>query len=212
VEAAAKSMLYPAIKSYCEDVIRHFSEIPAERKLLLERISKYVSNKKLTNEVIQLVYVCTHNSRRSHFGQIWAQVAATFYGIKDVHAFSGGTESTAFHPNAIPAVQRAGCRITAKTQEQNPHYLIRYSDSDAPISCFSKVYSDPVNPQFHFAAIMTCSDAEQNCPFIPNVELRVATTYDDPKTFDNTALQDEKYDERCRQIALENLYVFSLVK
>ena len=74
------------------------------------------------------------------------------------------------------------------------------------------MYDDPKNPQKEFAAIMTCSDAEENCPFIPGVELRIGTTYDDPKAFDNTPLQDTKYDERCKQIALETLYVFSKVK
>jgi protein-tyrosine phosphatase/arsenate reductase len=56
---------------------------------------------------------------------------------------------------------------------------------------------------------MTCSDAEENCPFIPGVDLRIGTTYDDPKAFDGTQLQDEKYQERSSQIALECLYVFS---
>ncbi|MDF2453450.1 MAG: protein-tyrosine-phosphatase, partial [Bacteroidota bacterium] len=43
------------------------------------------------------------------------------------------------------------------------------------------------------------------------VELRIATTYDDPKEFDNTSQQDEKYSERCKQIALETFYVFSKI-
>jgi arsenate reductase len=59
---------------------------------------------------------------------------------------------------------------------------------------------------------MTCSDAEENCPFIPGVELRIGTTYEDPKAYDNTLQQDTQYDTRCRQIALETLYVFSLVQ
>ena len=86
-----------------------------------------------------------------------------------------------------------------------------YAENTKPIECFSKVYNADVNPQKEFAAIMTCSDAEENCPFIPGVELRIGTTYDDPKAFDNTELQDAKYDERCKQIALETLYVFSKI-
>jgi len=45
--------------------------------------------------------------------------------------------------------------------------------------------------------------------FPKGVELRIGTTYDDPKVFDDTPLQDAKYDERCRQIAIETFYVFS---
>ena len=75
-------------------------------------------------------------------------------------------------------------------------------------TCFSKLYNDAANPSQNFAAIMTCSDAEENCPFIPGCELRIGTTYNDPKAFDNTVLQDEKYTERSNQIAMECLYVF----
>lgn len=59
---------------------------------------------------------------------------------------------------------------------------------------------------------MTCSDAEENCPFIPEADIRLLTTYSDPKEFDYTSLQDINYDERCKEIALETFYVFSLIK
>jgi arsenate reductase len=59
---------------------------------------------------------------------------------------------------------------------------------------------------------MTCSEAEQNCPFVPGAELRVSTTYEDPKIFDGTKEQDEKYIERSLQIARENLYIFSNIQ
>jgi protein-tyrosine phosphatase/arsenate reductase len=74
------------------------------------------------------------------------------------------------------------------------------------------VYDDQSNPTSNFAAIMTCGDAEENCPFIPGVELRIGTTYNDPKEFDGTSLQEEKYTERSLQIGLETLFVFSQIK
>lgn len=204
-------MLQP-IKHYCDKLIIEFDAIPKERKTLLENISNYISTKKESGQAIQLVYICTHNSRRSHFGQIWAQVAANYYNVKNVTSFSGGTEATAFNSNAINAVKRVGFGVTSLDETSNKRYHVVYDETENPIICFSKVYDDAQNPQTNFAAIMTCSDAEENCPFIPGVELRIGTTYDDPKAFDNTPLQDAKYDERCKQIALETLYVFSKVK
>lgn len=200
-----------SIKTYCDEIVKEFDSIPAERKILLEKISTYIQLKKQENKPIQLVYVCTHNSRRSHFGQIWAQVAANYYNIKNVQTFSGGTEATAFNINAINAIKRVGFRIEKTTDTTNPIYHLYFDETEKPIQCFSKVYHDIVNPIHEFAAIMTCSDAEENCPFIPGVELRIGTTYDDPKAFDNTPLQDAKYDERCKQIALETFYVFSKI-
>lgn len=200
------------IKKYCDELKNEFNSIPPERKQVLEKITTYINSKKTENKPVNLVYICTHNSRRSHFGQIWAHVAAEYFSIKDIHTFSGGTEATAFNINAINALKRIGFMVRPMSQDQNPTYQVFNDENTEPTICFSKVYDHPQNPQSSFAAIMTCSDAEENCPFIPGVELRIGTTYDDPKAFDNTPQQDEKYDERCRQIARETLYVFSKVQ
>ena len=204
--------MYPVIKTYIDSLTKEFLSIPEKRKDILEKITNYIVKKQATGSAINLVYICTHNSRRSHFGQVWAHVAASYYGIKNVSTFSGGTEATAFNSNAINALKRIGFNIKAIDTKKNTTYHVFHDDNQAPSVCFSKTYDDATNPQKEFAAIMTCSDAEENCPFIPGVELRIATTYNDPKAFDNTHQQDAKYDERCKQIALETLYVFSLVK
>lgn len=199
------------IEHYCDALPSHFNEISPTRKMLLENLSNYIGVRLKDKLPVNLIYVCTHNSRRSHFGQIWAKVASAYYKIEEVNTFSGGTESTAFNANAINALKRLGFRITVSQDGQNPLYEVKYDETADPILCFSKTYDHASNPQRNFAAIMTCSEAEENCPFIPGADLRIATTYDDPKNFDNTPMQDTKYDERCRQIALETFYVFSLL-
>lgn len=198
-----------SIKHYCDKLITEFDTISKERQTLLEKITHYIAKKNTLNKPINLVYICTHNSRRSHFGQVWAHVASKYYGISNVNTYSGGTEATAFNINAINALKRVGFYVKPINIEKNSTFHISFDEKENPILCFSKVYDDPKNPQSEFAAIMTCSDAEENCPFIPGVELRIGTTYDDPKEFDDTPLQDAKYDERCKQIALETFYVFS---
>lgn len=200
--------MIPLIKTFCDNLTKEFETIPDNRKEILAKITEYVATKMKENKPINLVYICTHNSRRSHFGQIWAHVAASYYGIKNVSTFSGGTEATAFNINAINALKKVGFHVKPITNDKNTTYHVLHDDNESPSVCFSKTYDDAINPQKEFAAIMTCSDAEENCPFISGVELRIATTYDDPKTFDNTTQQDAKYDERCKQIALETLFVF----
>jgi protein-tyrosine phosphatase/arsenate reductase len=204
--------MIPAIKSYCDSLTKQFDEIPNGRKELLQKISTYIKTRQQKGQPVNLVYICTHNSRRSHFGQVWAKVASIYYGLKNINTFSGGTEATAFNTNAINALKRVGFDIKPVNAGKNPTYHVFFDEHEQPVECFSKVYNDPKNPASDFAAIMTCSDAEENCPFIPGVELRIGTTYDDPKAFDGTPQQDEKYDERCKQIALETLYIFSKAK
>ena len=58
---------------------------------------------------------------------------------------------------------------------------------------------------------MTCDSANEACPFVPGAEIRIPITFKDPKAFDNTPQQAEKYKERSLQIATELFYVFSQI-
>lgn len=202
--------MFPEIKEYCNRLVSSFTEISEERQAILLKISEYIKLKQKQSKPIKLIYICTHNSRRSHFGQIWAAVAANYFSIKNVETYSGGTEATAFNINAINALKKIGFKVSGNENYKNPIFKVAFGENEFT-NCFSKVFDDKVNPRSEFAAIMTCSDAEENCPFVPGTELRIATTYNDPKAFDGTPQQDEKYLERCRQIAMESLFVFSRV-
>lgn len=203
--------MFSIIKHLCDELILGFDSIPSERKILLSKISSFIQERKDKNQEINLVYVCTHNSRRSHFGQVWSAVAANYFQLKNVNTFSGGTEVTAFNQNAINALKSQGFEVEKLNDSDNPPYSVKFGPTHETI-CFSKTVDDKANPTANFAAIMTCSDADENCPFIPGVDLRIGTTYDDPKAFDGTELQDIKYQERSQQIATECLYVFSQIK
>jgi protein-tyrosine-phosphatase len=204
--------MFPSILTYIQEAEKHFDEISEARKQLLVQISQYVAKKIKAGEKAELIYICTHNSRRSHFGQIWAKTAASYYGYHHVTTYSGGTEATAFNPNAIRATEKVGFKIEKDATPTNPRYTIHYQESGDTILCFSKKYDDPSNPQDGFCAIMTCTEADGACPVVQGAEVRVSTPYNDPKAFDNTPEQDAKYSERCLEIATETLYVFSLVK
>ncbi|MCZ7603979.1 MAG: hypothetical protein M5R37_14035 [Melioribacteraceae bacterium] len=188
-----------------------FELIPNERKELLNQFAQYISSKLKEKKEIKLIFICTHNSRRSHISQIWAQTAAAYYNIPNVKCYSGGTEATAFNSHAVKAMQQAGFIIEKQDDSDNPVYLVYYSDDKEPVECFSKVYSDEYNPQNDFAAIMTCSDADENCPVVFGAEVRFPIRYDDPKEYDGTELEEEKYYERVEQIGIELLYAFSKI-
>jgi len=206
-------MLFQTIESYIQDAIRSFDSIPVERKKTLESISQFIQQKIDTGKTSELIYVCTHNSRRSHLGQIWGKTAANYYNIKNINTYSAGTETTAFNPNAINALEKVGFKVFKENDEENnSQYSVLYDEVELPIICFSKTYKDVSIPQENLCAIMTCTEADGNCPIISGTELRISCPYCDPKTYDGTPLQDEMYNERCKQIAIENLYIFSLVR
>ena len=199
---------YPALETYIQSILVERVTIPDERQRLLGDLAAYIRAR--SDEVINLTFICTHNSRRSHISQIWAATAAAYYGLDAVRSYSGGTEATAFNPRAVNAMERAGFDILNPGGE-NPRYQIRYSEEDSAIECFSKVYDDPFNPSADFAAIMTCSDADENCPFIPGAVRRFPLTYEDPKVADDTSEETARYDERVRQIGRELFYALSIV-
>jgi arsenate reductase (thioredoxin) len=204
--------MYQKIRKLTQELTKQYKQIPTERKLILQRIATYIQGKYDKSEPIKLVFICTHNSRRSHFGQIAAALAADFYCIDRVEVYSGGTETTAFHPNAINALLNLGFTINSEDENiKNPRWNVHFGVNESTL-CFSKTFDNQSNPQQGFAAIMTCSDAEQNCPFVPGTELRIGTTYIDPKKSDGTVDQDFIYQERFLQITKEMLYVFSLVE
>ncbi|SDM35019.1 low molecular weight phosphatase family protein [Chryseobacterium taihuense] len=202
--------MFQKIKDRCEILSKNFKEISPERKALLEKLAAHIQRRINENKGINLVYVCTHNSRRSHLGQIWAKVAADFYGL-DIDTFSAGTETTAFNQNAISALISSGFEVKKSDETANPRYEV-YFDQAKYSLCFSKTIDDESLPKENFVAVMTCGDADENCPFIPGCDLRIGTTYFDPKSYDNSVIQNEKYTERSNQIAMECLYVFSLIK
>ena len=203
--------LLPELEAYVAHRLDEFDQVDEDRKTFLGKTSAYIVSKADDGQPARLVFICSHNSRRSHMAQLWAQAAAHHLSIFGVEAFSGGTETTAFNPRAVAALRRAGFAIEFFTDGMNPVYEVRYEAEMEPIQAFSKVYDEPPNPTEDFAAIMTCSAADAACPVVTGADERIAIPYDDPKNFDGTESEADKYDERCRQIAREMLYVFSQV-
>ncbi|TLF45796.1 arsenate-mycothiol transferase ArsC [Maribacter aurantiacus] len=183
----------------------------AVRTPILQSLIDYIQEKRDEDEPINLNFVCTHNSRRSHLSQIWAQTLAAYFDIPKVACYSGGTEATALFPKVLDTLEGAGFRISKLSEGGNPVYAIKYGANSLPIIGFSKTYDHAFNPESNFAAIMTCGHADENCPYIPGAEKRIPMTFDDPKAFDGTNLQSQKYMERSLEIAAQLYYVFSKV-
>ncbi len=210
-----KNKLYPKLQSYSENLASNFESIDAERKVKLQEIGDYVIQQKKSSKNVDITVICTHNSRRSHFGQVWLQIAAYYYGIEGINTFSGGTEATAFNPRAVAALERAGVKIektTAQEADTNPVYSMSVGNKFPKTLMFSKKYSHRQNPQKEFAAIMVCSDADQNCPLVLGADTRFAIPFEDPKTSDNTPNEEQIYAERCKQIGTEFFFVMDYVK
>ncbi|MHA7130891.1 low molecular weight phosphatase family protein [Algoriphagus namhaensis] len=179
--------------------------IPEERKEAIAPLLSYAEQQLIQGKVPKLNFICTHNSRRSQLSQIWARTAATYYSVP-METYSGGVEVTEFNPRAVATLKLQGFQM-ASFGKENPKYKVKFAGGDELIIAFSKLYDDAANPSEAFAAVMTCADADENCPYIPGAEVRIPLRYEDPKAFDSTPLESEKYQERSLQIASEMFYL-----
>lgn len=221
METVAKTILIlqkmttskPTLFLEIENLIKELNHqtISNERKEVLQPLTDFIQSKVSENQEIRINFICTHNSRRSHLSQVWAQTMANYFNIKNVFCYSGGTEATALFPLVAETLQNSGFQINTISKNDNPVYSIKYADNEHPIIGFSKKLDDDFNPKSEFAAIMTCDSANEACPFVPGAEKRISITFEDPKAFDNTPQQSEKYKERSMQIATEMFYVFSQI-
>lgn len=182
------------------------------RKKILQPFIDFVQLKLNKKQEIRLNFICTHNSRRSHLSQIWAQTMAQYFNIKNMYCYSAGTEETALFAMVAETLIKSGFKIHSISEGNNPVYVIKMGQNTHPIIGFSKTIESPFNPKTNYAAILTCNSANEACPIIMGAEKRIPITFNDPKIFDNTPQQAEKYYERSLQIATEWRYVFREVK
>ena len=201
--------LLKPIQEYIESLDK--TGLSQERKALLQPLIDYINSKKQSNQPIQLNFICTHNSRRSHLAQVWAQTIAEYFKVPTIYCYSGGTEATSVYPMIVDTLGSVGFEISKEGDTKNPHYIIKYASEKDPIIGFSKKYDDKSNPKSGFAAIMTCSQADAGCPFVAGSEKRIPIMYEDPKVSDGTPQQMQVYKERSKQIASEMKYVFSKI-
>src|SRR6478752_5795512 len=122
-----------SLNAYIDSVSSEFGQITEERKTMLRQIASFTASQIQKDEDVNLILICTHNSRRSHLSQVWAQVAAHHYGIQNVYSYSGGTEATALFPSAAKALEKAGLAVKALSEGKNPVYSIKYAENRYPI-------------------------------------------------------------------------------
>jgi protein-tyrosine-phosphatase len=204
--------LLPALQPYVTQIVSEAGSVSSERKEVLDAISSDIAARLAAGKRADLTFICTHNSRRSHMSQIWAATAAYYYGLDNVHAFSGGTQATACNCRTVAAMRRVGFDIEDATTGDNPVYLVRYASDRPVIRAYSKLYNADGNPGSDFIALMTCSVADKSCPVVQGAASRYVIHYVDPRLCDDTPAETQAYNARCREIAQEMFYIMSEVR
>jgi len=210
VAVVVKCIMYSKLLEQLR-ALQNFSHITEDRKIVLQPLIDFVQHRMSANEPIVLHFICTHNARRSQLAQVWAQTAAAYYGVPQVYCYSGGVTVTALYPGVVTALLRQGFEVDKHSEHKQWRYEIKHTAHLPGIMGFSKKYDHQMNPSAHFAAIMTCGEAADGCPYVPGAIARIALLYQDPKEADNTEREAEVYEQKSKEIAAEMCYVFSNV-
>ena len=197
-------MINQNIKDFISDL--NVNTIPDRRKKSLKVILEAIKKNKNLNLPSKLNFICTHNSRRSQLCQIWSETIFNYYGFDRIHSFSGGTEVTSINKRIIKVLVESGFSIKQNNHLINPEYSVNYGQLKE-IKLISKLYNDIQNPSYNFIAIMNCSSAEENCPFIEGASERISLHFDDPGEFDGSSFENEKYQQTNIDIASSIKYM-----
>ncbi len=204
------SDIYPPTREYIEGLDENgLSNLRREK---LQPVIDYGASKLREGGQLNLNFICTHNSRRSQFAQVWAACISSFYGLSGVNCYSGGTEATSLYGMVSEVLKECGFKLNQIGAGNNPLYFVKFSHSAPPSVLFSKEHGDFYNPESGYAAVMVCSDADTNCPHVPGADRRFSLPFEDPGEFDSTEIQVQKYRECSRLIATEMKYLFSSIK
>ena len=183
------------------------------RRKNFEEIAQWLATRLKGGATADLIFVSTHNSRRSHISQLWAQAAALNQGLA-IKTYSAGTETTAFNPRAVKALKTHGFQIDESNEVLdggNIVYDVDFGEGHPTLKNFSKKISDPSNPTVDFGAVMVCSSADKSCPFVPGADLRVAVPYIDPKLSDGTEQETATYLAKSEEIGREMVWLMNRV-
>jgi len=197
-------------KSFFINATKKNNFLEGRRNLLLQ-IAESIAREYTKNEIVNINFICSDNSRESQLCQAWAFLAAHHYGL-NIHSFSGGLEVSSFHRNTIKTLQKTGFSFQLEDfAHQNPKYSVSYSDSRNSIIVFSKLYDNSANKE-PFIAITTSKKAEEHCPLISNAIQCYYLPLNELKSSDGTDEQEANYLAISEKVATEIGYIFAAVK
>jgi hypothetical protein len=207
----SRGRLLPAVAAHIAELTTSLDRIDERHQAAGEQLADWIVEHYRAGQGLDIVFVCTGNSRRSVLGATMGNIAAAYYGLPEIRCHSGGTAPTAVNERSIATLRAIGLEIEATGDEApagpakgaNPVYILRWGlpagETDEPpleATEFSKRFDDNSNPPSGFAALMVCSEADAECPRVAGAAVRISMPYLDPKIYDGSQYESAKYAER----------------
>jgi arsenate reductase (thioredoxin) len=164
VEAAvpeSRMRLLPKVREHADTLTASFDMIGETHRAAGQKLVEWIAKNYRPGEPLDVVVVCTGNSRRSILGSTMGNLAAAYYGMPEIRFHSGGTAPTAFNARTVKTLKEIGVEIAptgkeaarGEPQTANPVYRVCWGTpggTGEPLmesTEFSKHYDDPAIPQ-----------------------------------------------------------------
>ena len=194
-------------KKHCQ---QQAHQIPQDRLSLLASLAENMVEIQQKG-ALHLLWMDTHNSRRSIFCQVWAKCWAMHHGLEGFEMYSGGIKVEAIHTNTLDALSNAGLFVNRLDARENAHYQLYYQEQKSPVAVFSKLLGDAPNPQENFLAVYTSETAKERFSSISGAKLTFSLLYPDPKIADGSMEEEVVYADLNEQVAVEMGVLFGMV-
>tara|TARA_Y100001949_G_C15986510_1_gene330879 strand:+ start:2001 stop:2567 length:567 start_codon:yes stop_codon:yes gene_type:complete len=165
-----------------------------KRKKRLDNIASVINEN--LNKTRSIVFLCTHNSRRSQICEVWGKVFAEIYR-KKININSAGAFKTVVHSQVYESIVKCGLVVDNKKE-------IFFDKKKFKLN--SKTI-DSLTMK-NFIAVMTCSNAEKSCPNDPRSIRNIKMFFNDPRIYDETDKMSREYLNTTIYIAEELNYIF----
>lgn len=205
---ASRKCLLPKVEEHLNLLTTGYDMLDETQDAAGRKLVDWIVENYRSGQPLAITCVCTGNSRRSILTATMVNVSAAYYGLPEIRGYSGGTKPSAFNERTVTTLREIGIEVTKLGAEAtrgeaataNPKHRIRWGsgpeNSSMQVIEFSKKYDDASNPSSGFAALIVCGDAEEDCPLIKGASTRISMPYLDPKAYDGTKLEAQKYAER----------------
>ncbi len=194
------------ISKFNTQIQKKIENIAPERKSILHNIARKIITTFYGDGQCNVLFVCTHNSRRSQASQLLFNHFIQSCHL-EIKAFSAGTEATCFNQSMIHAASYFGFDLTTDKESLNPIYELQNQPYQDSMQYFSKVVDHKINPKKSTVAIMVCNDADKNCPIISSANYRLPLPFQDPKSSDGKQHEAATYQASFVEIGAEMLYL-----
>ncbi len=211
-EDARYNTLYPILNEYIRNFPKELRKIPEERRYRLNEIVYFLEDQQQNRAPWQVTFISSNESAAGQMALAWSRAAAYYFGFTDFTPNSGGMVPEQIPVSAILSLEKAGFIIYKAPIGGIDVYRVKYTYNLEPLVMFPKKIDHVKNPANSFMAVVLDSNAELNIKNIRGTYNRLFLEYEDPSGYVGSDMEKEKFDELCRQVAVEMFYVFSQLR